>query len=233
MNQTFHLYQLQKVDQQLHSLEKRIAEIDAVINDDQRIVEVEKIISQIKIRIEKLNRELRSLEEIGKSIRLEIETNESSLYSGTIRNPKELNDIQQKVNIDKKNMDRNEEAQLELLMSIEEYEAELERYRKKKTAVESEVATSHALLLGEKSQLLKQKETLETERSAKSSFVQEDVLKIYSRLMREKHRIAVSLVEDLSCTVCGAPLTPAERQSARSSSSLSFCSSCGRILYAG
>jgi uncharacterized protein len=233
MNQTFHLYQLQKVDRQLHALEKRIAEIDAVIKNDRRIVEVENIISQIKARIEKLKRELRSLEEVGKSIRLEIETNEASLYSGTIRNPKELNDLQQKINIDKKNLDKNDEAQLELLMSIEEYEAELDRYQKKMTAVESEVATSHSLLLGEKSQLQKQKETLETERSAKSSSLQESTLTIYAKLIREKHGVAVALVEDLSCTVCGAPMTPAEWQSARSSSSLSFCSSCGRILYAG
>lgn len=232
MNQSFHLYQLQKVDQQLQKVEKRIEEIDAMIRRDQRILSAEKVVQQQQLELDRINKELRELEEIGKAIRLEVETNESALYAGKIQNPKELNDLQQKINFDKKNLDRNEEAQLDQLMKIEEQEELLGNYRKELVRVKGEVATSHSLLMGEKSQLLKQKETLETERSAKSTSIPEATLKIYTQLLQEKHGVAVALVEDLSCTMCGAPLTPGEWQNARSSSSLSFCSSCGRILYA-
>jgi len=233
MNQSFHLYQLQKVDNQLHALESRIAEIDSTIKNDQRIVQIKSIVKEWKTRIDRIRKELLSLESSGNAIRIDIETNEASLYSGTIRNPKELNDLQLKVNIDKKNLNKNEESQLELLMQIEEYENTLDNYQKKMIQVEGEVATSQALLLGEKSQLLKQIETLETEKNAKSSSIPEESLNIYKKLLKNKHGIAVTLVEDLSCSMCGAPLTPGEWQTARSSSSLSFCSTCGRIIYAG
>ncbi|RQV99413.1 hypothetical protein EH221_00225 [bacterium] len=232
MNRAFHLYQLQKVDNKLHSIQKRITEIDTIIENDRRLIEVENGISSIKSRIDKTNKELRELEEIGKEIQMEIEINETALYSGKIRNPKELNDLQQKINIDKKNLNKNENEQLEKLMTIEAYEDALGENQQLLVKVQSQVATSHAILYGEKSQLLKQKMTLETERSAKQASIPADNLETYNQLLQEKRGVAVALVEDLSCTMCGAPLTPAEWQSVRSSETILFCSTCGRILYA-
>jgi len=232
MNQAFYLYQLQKDDSQIFTIVHRITEIDTAIEKDTRISESEKMIQIAKKELERTHKILRELEEIGKSFRLEIETCEASLYSGKIRNPKELNDLQLKVSSEKKRLEKNEEEQLEQLMIIEEKELESKKLAQKLTEVQSLVATEHAKLRGEKSQLIIQKDTLETERAAKLSSVSEESLSIYNRLIAKKNGIAVALVEDRSCRLCGAPLTPAEWQAARSTKDLSFCSTCGRILYA-
>jgi predicted nucleic acid-binding Zn-ribbon protein len=232
MNQAFHLYQLQKVDLQIINIQNRIDQIEAIIAKEDRIEKAEGMLRIAIQKLDKTKKELRGLEEIGKSIRTDIETNEASMYSGKVRNPKELADIQQKVNFDKKNRDKNDDAQLDLIMEIENREPEIIELQKLLQQVQSEVATSHSLLLGEKSQLEKQKATLETERHAKSTSINEDSLSIYSRLLKQKHGTAVALVEERSCASCGEPLTPAEWQLARSSAAMSFCSSCGRILFA-
>jgi len=232
MNQAFHLYQLQKVDIQINNIQSRINEIDAIISRDKRIADAEENIHIARLAIDKTKKSLRELEETGKAIRLEIETNEAAMYSGKIRNPKELADLQNKVNADKKNRDKNDDAQLEGLMDLEIREEEIKKLCELLQRVQSEVATSHSLLQGEKSQLLKQKATFETERNAKAASLQNESLEIYSRLIKQKNGSAVALVEDRACEACGAPLTPAEWQSVRSSSELFFCSTCGRILYA-
>jgi len=232
MNQVFHLYQLQKVDTQISQFKKRIAEIDETIQADTRLRNAEKIVNQAKLNLEKLNRELRSLEETGKEIRLEVEFNEGSLYSGKIRNPKELNDIQSKVTSDKKRFAQVEEQQLALMMKIEEKEEEFARLEKLLVDVKSRVATSHAQLLGEKSQLEKQTATLMIEKKAKRTPISDSANQLYSDLLAKKNGIAVALVEDRACTLCGAPLTPGDWQALRSTGKITFCSTCGRILYA-
>ena len=232
MNPAFHLYQLQKIDTELMNLETRLVEIDKVISGDKRIAAIDRAQSQVNALLDKKQKKLKEFEAGAKSIHLEIETNESTLYSGTIKNPKELNDLQHKINADKRNLGKNEENQLEVLMSIEEIESKLDELAAKHVEVESLVATEHAQLMGERSQLLKQKERLETERNAKQSSIPEPILQVYTKLLDTKRGVAVSAVEDLSCTMCGAPLTQGEWQSARSAATLSFCSTCGRILYA-
>ena len=232
MNQAFHLYQLQKVDTQIGRIQARIDEIDAIITRDERIVSAENGIHKARLELEKLRKTLREYEETGRSIRLEIETNEASMYSGKIRNPKELSDLQSKVNSDKKKRDQNEDAQIEGMLKIETQEALINSLTDQLHLVQSEVATSQSLLLGEKSQLQKQKETLEVERSAKLTSIPKDQVETYLRLMKQKRGTAVAKVDDRTCEACGAPLTAGEWQTVRSSAGLSFCSTCGRILYA-
>ncbi len=232
MNKAFHLYQLQKVDSQLLSIEKRIAEIESIIAKDERILRVERAIQIANADLDKTRKKLHELEAQAKNIQIEIETNDSSLYSGKIHNPKELNDLQQKIASDRKRLERNEEEQLDVLAEIDEKDQVLKQRENQSIEIRSIVATAHSQLNGEKSQLIHQKETLQTEKEAKLTSVDEESLSTYKKLMMQKNGTAVALVEDRSCSLCGAPLTPGEWQAARSSSNLTFCSTCGRILYA-
>ena len=74
---------------------------------------------------------------------------------------------------------------------------------------------------------------LETERQAVVASISSDTLKLYERLRQQKRGLAVTTAKDASCDTCGATLTAAEWQLARSPGQMSYCPSCGRILYAG
>jgi predicted nucleic acid-binding Zn-ribbon protein len=58
-------------------------------------------------------------------------------------------------------------------------------------------------------------------------------MRIYENIRRRKSGVAVTRVNDGSCTLCGANIRPMELQSTRIALELVFCSSCGRILYVG
>jgi len=187
MNQAFHLFQLQKVDTKIMEIVLRIQEIEKMISSDSRLKEAEAILKNARVQIDKLNKKLREAEEIGKEIRVEIELNEGSLYSGKIRNPKELNDIQNKVASDKKRFKAVEEDQLDWMMQIEDKEKELSQLEALMVDVQSKVATSHAQLQGEKSKLVWQKATLDTERNAKLNSVSKPEYEIYLELLKKKN----------------------------------------------
>jgi predicted nucleic acid-binding Zn-ribbon protein len=97
----------------------------------------------------------------------------------------------------------------------------------------TESESDNQQLFGEKSELDKEKEKLITERQAASGQIQAEVMNIYEKLRMSKNHIAVSAIEDQSCATCGSEITASDIQKARSSTSLSFCPSCGRIIYAG
>jgi len=54
----------------------------------------------------------------------------------------------------------------------------------------------------------------------------------YESLRQKKKGVAISKVEDQTCSICGATLTPAECQVAKSQNKNIQCPSCGRLLYA-
>jgi len=233
MNQAFHLYQLQKVDQQITKIKVRLQEIDSKLSSDRRIVKAERQVKESKVKLDKVNKKLKNLEEQAHLIHVDVQTNEASLYSGKIRNPKELFDLQEKVASDKRHIQKMEDQQLEVLMAVEEAENELRQSQEVLQQTQAKVIQDQAALAGEKEKLLQQMETLEKERQAKLSLIDDESMQIYQRLFDQKRGVAVAAVEDRACTACGAVLTPAEWQLARSPHQLFFCPSCNRILYSG
>ena len=97
MNQSFHLFQLQKIDSQLDNLNKRIHEIDGIIAGDRSVVEAQDALSAAKANHQKARHHLSECEDRVSSKRIKIEQSEANLYSGSIRNPKELQDLQMEI----------------------------------------------------------------------------------------------------------------------------------------
>ena len=87
--------------------------------------------------------------------------------------------------------------------------------------------------LTEESNLLKRDlEKFSSERLAVVQDLSAKFLNNYEQLRKQRRGIAVTTVSDSSCSACGTTLTASQQQSARSTSQLFYCPSCGRILYA-
>jgi uncharacterized protein len=99
--------------------------------------------------------------------------------------------------------------------------------------VQAHSASQSAALLGEQDTLHREVTRLDSERQAVAVAIPPSDIELYNHLRKNKRGVAVAVVSEESCLACGAGLTPAECQSARSPSQLVYCSSCGRILYAG
>jgi predicted nucleic acid-binding Zn-ribbon protein len=229
----FHLYQLQKLDSQLDLIGNRLSEIHLILSGDKSIQLAE---AEIAIK-EKVLGDLRNnLQSVEKSIiekRLKIEQSESSLYGGGIKNPKELQDLQNEIESIKSIIHTLEDTQLSLMFDVEIALKELVNSKESMDRIRNQVFTSHSQLTAEINRLEQDAAKLKQERTAVMEQIPLEVHNLYKNLREKKKGIAVSLVEDQCCSACGATLTPAECQSAKSPNGFTHCTSCGRLLYAG
>ncbi len=233
MSQSFHLFQLQKVDTRLDQIQQRIKSILKIIENDSRLRDAQDQHHQATERLSQIQRELKKIEHEVEIRRFKLEQSESTLYSGKIKVPKELQDLQNEVVSLKRAIATLEDQQIEIMIQLEEAKKEHDQQQNILLQIEAEVAQSHAGLLGEKSMLENEQQRLMLEKQAIVTQIPPATLAEYKKLREKKQGIAVASVEDSSCSACGAGLTPAQCQSARSPSMIFYCPSCGRIIYAG
>ena len=87
-------------------------------------------------------------------------------------------------------------------------------------------------LTKESETLRKDLERLNSERQAVVTDIASQTLSVYDQLRKQKRGIAITTIADNSCEACGTTLTASQQQTARSTSQLFHCPTCGRILFA-
>jgi predicted nucleic acid-binding Zn-ribbon protein len=233
MNQAFHLARLQKVDLQIDHLNARLKEIDLLLKENTVVREAEKAVQNAEMDAANCRRLLKSAEDAVEAQRIKIETIEASLYGGKIRNPKELQDLQNDVASLKRHLSTLEDEQLNAMLVLEELDAALKEASASLVAAQGQFISQNADLTGEQSKIIENLQRLTGERDAALKPLTSESISIYRRLRELKRGIAVSLAADGACTACGSELRPEEMQSARNPNTIVFCDSCGRILYSG
>ncbi len=231
MSSPFHLYQLQKIDSQSDLLVRRMKEIQVLISQDEKSAALS---NEIHILESTLKDEKSHADKIETSIqqrKIKLEQANSVLYGGKVVNPKELIDLQAEIESHKKAIVQMED---ELMNSLDQQEKTKEQQKSTLYQLEKSQADFDSLqikLLNENDINLKNLDRLKVERQVALSQISTEMLSIYEGIRQKKKGIAVSLISEQSCSACGHELTPSEIQTARTSPGLSYCSSCGRILY--
>lgn len=233
MNQPFHLYRLQQIDTQLDQAEARLAQINRLLAGDEAVRQAKSLAEEKSQVLEKARKKLKEAEFAVHEQTVKIEQSESSLYAGKVRSPKELQDMQKEIASLKKYQGQLEDRQLEHMMAVEDAEREEQAALANLTKEQARFAEQAAGWMGQREQFVKTRDRLQAERGAALSLVTPDSLQTYNRIRKRKNGIAISFVQDGSCSICGASVRPSEVQEARTSEDFYYCSSCGRILYAG
>jgi len=231
MSRPFFLYSLQKIDSKLDQHQNRIREIEAVLSNNAKMIRAEGKAQRTEIDLDKARKSLRNAEIKVKDQRLKIEQNESTLYSGKVRNPKELQDLQSEVAALKRFLEILEDRQLEAMLHLDEMENRHNSAIKVLDQVRSETKTLHGDLISEKANINNDIQMLEVERRSCLPDIIPNDLQIYDRLRKTHSGVAVAKVNDRSCSACGATLNAAAHQAARSPSQITHCETCDRVLY--
>src|SRR5579875_574719 len=159
-------------------------------------------------------------------LRAKVQADSDKLYSGRVRNPRELQDLQAEVEQDQRLISALEDrvlAQMDAVEAAERAAAEADqRYAQAEEAWKRE---EHATLRQRGAELLARRQALVQQADPAA-------LQTYEALRRSKGGLAVVRVLQHSCQGCRVGIPTSEEQRARLSSELVFCSSCGRILYA-
>jgi predicted nucleic acid-binding Zn-ribbon protein len=233
MNQSFKLYRLQQLDSQIDRVTSRLQQIQIALNDHRAIEQAEKNSIEASNALESSRKALRKAEGAVKDQRIKIETTESTLYGGKVRNPKELQDLQNEAAALSRYLSVLEDRQLDAML---EEETAVDVDREAKIALElaqAKDAGEQSRLAEEQGRLLKDLSHLQEERQAAAGSIPSGDISMYESLRKTRRGVAVSLVKDKTCSACGTTLSATLFDAALKSDQLSRCEGCGRILYVG
>jgi predicted nucleic acid-binding Zn-ribbon protein len=232
MSAALGLYRLQQVDSQIDQIQARQKWIYDTLHNDVSLRAATQAFAAAETKFRDASRILKQAEADVEKQRIKIEQTEASLYGGSVRNPKELQDLQKDIDSLKKYLETLEERQLEAMLDAESAEQELQAARTNLEQTQANVNEQNRDLSGESESLNRDLERLETERKAVTGTLASPDAAMYDQLRKQRRGVAVAVISDSACSACGTTLTPAQQQNARSTTQLITCPTCGRILYA-
>lgn len=231
MSQPKQLFQLQQTDSQLDKTKLRLSEIEIALNDNsvlKRAINAADLAEKLQ---KKAQLALKRAEQEVESQQIKISNNERALYGGAIKNPKELEDLQMESGALKRHLATLEDRLLEAMVAFEEADENLKSTQTNLEDTRVQTAAENEDLIEEREQLREKVDQLQIQKEKLCGPIDEDSLRLYQKLRKTKAGVAVTEVTENSCAACGATLTAAQAQAARSPSKLTTCETCRRILY--
>jgi predicted nucleic acid-binding Zn-ribbon protein len=233
MSRVSALFRLQEIDLDLDANRARLKEIDVELGEHPTLRDAQRRVVDAEAQMQTTRINLRSLEHDQQALTEKIAEVEQRLYSGVVKNTKELQDLQKEIDFLKRRGQSGEEQQLEALIAAESAEAQIASLRSSLERIETETARVNNHLTVERDALRARVENLEGERESALASATADDVEIYQYLRQRKHGRAVSRLEDGVCAACGVAPSAARMQDARRGYELIRCGNCERILYAG
>jgi uncharacterized protein len=227
------LYRLQAVDLQLEEIARNLQDVETRLGDDAALQTARERVEVAERDLHQTGTEMREREwEVSRLDEKLTEAN-SSLFGGKVRNPKELTNLQKEVDSLRQQKRKHEDAELELMSRLEAQQAELTEARARLGEVETTFSQEHQELLARKAELENALATQQATRESLARSADPAHLPVYDRLRRQRAGRAVARVEQNLCGGCRVFLAVNLVQRARTNPALTFCGSCGRILYVG
>jgi len=224
------LLQLQDIERQIVSAQTRIRELDAEIGTDERVQAAQTALQAAQEVLPPLQKQIRSYELDLDETRTKAEATEARLYSGSVKNPKELQEMQQEIAALKQKQSDLEETMLTVMEQAEAAEATIEARQADLETANRAVQDRFNLLTGERDHKIAQLDTLKSQRAATLEQLSADELELYEQLKPRTRGLPVAkMSNDGTCGTCGVQ----QNQNAQSiirRGTLGQCSNCRRIL---
>jgi predicted nucleic acid-binding Zn-ribbon protein len=224
------LYALQKIDMTLQKSRKRLTEIEGLLANDAQVKQAKLKVESATTRLTPLRTKVRDLELEMQTAQQKHKTSEDRLYSGLVKNPKELQDLQNEITSLVSRIKALEDHVLEVMMLVEDATDQLTIAETKLQNALNASAKQNSELVAEQNQLLKSVEALNLQRAKALESVTPDSLKTYESLRPKKANQPVAVMRNCSCTLCGIEETKFIEEAVRKGNALVLCVGCGRIL---
>lgn len=223
------LYRLQEVDLEIESNEQALHRLVSQLGENREIVEAQTKLTSEQRRLDELKHQQRSAEWEIDDLVSKVTAAEEQLYSGRIKNPKELTNLQHEVDILKAKRDQLENRALEIMNQVESTEASVAAKSSELNRLETEWHRQQEQLSTDIAALKSKLSDLGHKRQLMSAEIDPPAVAVYDKLRQQKGQ-AVAKVEQGICRGCRISLPFSGLQQVRSGS-LVRCSSCGRILF--
>jgi predicted nucleic acid-binding Zn-ribbon protein len=158
---------------------------------------------------------------------------EKRLYDGSVRNPKELANIQHELDLLKEQRAKLEDDLLEALARLEAAEAAHPDAQKAFVRAEARWEAERARLTEEAGQVGAALASAEARRMAQQAKISPRNLAVYEDVRRRRGGTAVARVAGGNCGGCRVSIPEAVRRKVFAPDQIAQCPNCERILYVG
>lgn len=225
------LHRLQQLELELAEARQRLGEVARALEGGGPLDEVREREARLEVRLQELKARQMALDlELG-TLSQKMSTEEERLYSGRVRNPKELQDLERELKYLSRTRGQLEERLLEAMLAVEDSGQALEAARQGREQAEEDWQRRSEELAASRTELQARTARLEQEAGRLRAQVEPDALQIYQELRGKRGGVAVALLRGSLCQGCGVANPEARAQEARRGDRLVFCNACGRILH--
>ena len=224
------LLKMHEIDSLYDKVRRRILRLNKAAEGSTELETLREEVDSIDQELQGTRTEQQDLELESRSLTERIRESESSLMSGELSNPRELEALQSSIDSMKEHRTDLENRSVERLVMVDSLQATLEKKQTNLVRVEEEWTNRQTALETEIEQRKKEYLYLKRAREQVAEMLSQDNLEMYEHLRRRKNGVAVALLEDEICGACHTQVAVGILNNIRYSDELLSCPSCGRIL---
>ena len=223
------VFDLQQIELSIQGHTKQIEEMDLRIRYNDQFEQAEAGLKEAESERAGIEKQYKELDAEAEALRAQIKQISDRLYSGKIKNPKELVGYEQEAGMLKASLDKKDDVLLDMMEKLESGKTSIRKLKEARkialSAWESEKTELQIQVDGLKKELTE----LERTRNDVLASIDKDTLAAYEGVKGRKGQ-AVVKVEQGRCLGCRVTLSVSELQHARGNAIVT-CGNCGRILY--
>ena len=229
MNVSRQLHELQAIEIKIESKEQALDGSTSQLGESVALVQYRAQLSIAQHHLEELKSKQQSQEWEIDDLGAKIAAAKETMYSGRIKNPKELSSLQREVSGLEVRRRQLEDEALKVMEMAEEAIANLATIESGLKTAENKWCNEQKKLAKEIERLKDELSQLKHERQLSLAEIDPGAVDLYCQFKKQK-RWPVARIEQGTCGGCRLSLSTAELQRARGNG-LVQCSSCRRILF--
>ena len=225
------LLRFQEIDLELQRLNQRFTEIEAILHDTSALTDAQRSAEQAAQMAHAAQKAQKDVEFELQRTQTELQQAEQKLYSGSVTNPRQLEDLQAKSQSLRKWVAKLEDDLLEAMVAREEADeadtkisAQIKHLATKRTNLEQNLTAERAVLQTRGQTLLQEAETIKAR-------IPQAIIDSYHYLTSRTGGIPVARLNGEICSMCGVEaLKPTQRKVKTGEEA--YCEGCRRLLVA-
>jgi len=225
------LYTLQTIDIQLALKTRRYRVVEASLGESEAFRKAQASRKAAQQEHSRCRAVLRDRELDTQSVANKLRADSERLYSGRIKSPRELDDLQKETEYLKRRRADLEDRQLEAMVALEEATTRLAVANEEFVVAEAAWKAENSELSQEYDALKQELATLSGQRKRVVPHIADEDIKEYNALRHLRKGVAVGAVRDGVCQVCRVSVPARDLERAAQTDELQHCFGCDRILY--
>ena len=230
MPKTETLLELQDTDSVIDRVTKRLTEITAGLHETAQLRAARQAVYRAAQLVAVRRTARQDLDLADATVDDKIQLAEKRLYSGLVKNPKELLDLQNDISSLNRQKAKLDEQLFNAMLQLEEAETAAQHHAADLAHIEAAWQHSQSDLIAEQAQLEASLSGQHRDQAAARAQLTAVDLALYDQLRRRKAGVAVVELKGQLCGGCGVRVTASVTQQVSQGDQYGRCGNCERIL---